>query len=93
MIESGDGVSDLLFAVGKPPVVERHGALEEFPIETPDGMLAPAQIEQISAHLMNGEPRLAADLARLGACDCSYSLAGAARFRVNIFRQNAARRS
>ena len=88
MIESGDGVSDLLFAVGKPPVVERHGGLEEFPIETPGGMLAPEQIEEIGVHLMNGEPRLAADLARLGACDCSYSLADAARFRVNIFRQN-----
>ena len=88
MIESGDGVSDLLFAVGKPPVVERHGGLEEFPIETPGGMLAPEQIEEIGVHLMNGEPRLATDLARLGACDCSYSLADAARFRVNIFRQN-----
>ncbi|MDQ6809904.1 MAG: PilT/PilU family type 4a pilus ATPase, partial [Verrucomicrobiota bacterium] len=88
MIESGDGVSDLLFAVGKPPIVERHGALEEFPIDTADGILAPAQIEQIGAHLMNGEPRLADDLKRLGACDCSYSLADAARFRVNIFRQN-----
>ena len=88
MIESGDGVSDLLFCVGKPPVIERHGGLEEFPIETPDGVLAPTQVEQIATHLMNGESRLTSDLARLGACDCSYSLPGAARFRVNIFRQN-----
>ena len=88
MIESGEGVSDLLFCVGKPPVMERHGALEEFPIEAPEGVLAPEMIEQIGLHLMKDDPRLAGDLARLGACDCSYSLTGAARFRVNIFRQN-----
>jgi hypothetical protein len=35
MISSGEGISDLLFAVGRPPIVEEHGVLEEFPIETP----------------------------------------------------------
>ena len=31
--------------------------------------------------------RLIADLAKSGSCDCSYSLEGVCRFRVNIYRQ------
>ena len=88
MIQSAQGVSDLLFAVGKPPVVEQHGTLEEFPIDTPDGMLTLEHIKIISEHLMGGEERLIHDLARLGSCDCSYQLTDIARFRVNIFKQN-----
>ena len=33
MIGSSEGISDLLFAVGKPPIVEENGLLEEFPID------------------------------------------------------------
>ena len=29
MIQSREGVSDLLFTVGKPPVIETHGWLED----------------------------------------------------------------
>ncbi len=86
MVQSGTGVSDLLFAVGKPPLVEEHGTLEEFPIDS--GALDAEQIEAISHHLMNGEARLHEDLAKTGACDCSHSLPEVARFRVNIFKQN-----
>ena len=39
MIECAEGVSDLLFAVGRPPIVEQHGKLIEFPIDT--GELTP----------------------------------------------------
>jgi len=88
MIQSADGVSDLLFAVGKPPMVEQHGVLREFPVDTPDGVLDLEQIQIISNHLMQGEERLAHDLDRLGSCDCSYELPDICRFRVNIFRQN-----
>ena len=88
MVQSSPGVSDLLFAVGKPPIVEEHGGLEEFPIDTDDGVLSSAQIEQIATHLMHGEERLVQDLATFGSCDCSYALADVARFRVNIFKQN-----
>ena len=88
MLESAAGVSDLLFAVGKPPVVEQHGSLEEFPIDSPGGLLTPELIEEIAAHLMNGEVRLTEDLTKLGSCDCSYQLGEIARFRVNIFKQN-----
>ncbi len=34
MLQTGDGVSDLLFLAGKPPLVERHGRLHDFPIDT-----------------------------------------------------------
>jgi len=88
MLQSAEGVSDLLFAVGKPPVVEQHGALEEFPVELPEPVLAESHVAQIAACLMKGEARLAEDLATQGSCDCSYSVEGVARFRVNIFRQN-----
>jgi twitching motility protein PilT len=88
MISSSQGVSDLLFAVGKPPVLEDHGVLEEFPIDTPTGVLEAAQIEQIANHLMDGDERLKSDFAKLGSCDCGYSLGDLARMRVNIFKQN-----
>jgi len=88
MISSSEGISDLLFAVGKPPVVEEHGVLEEFPIETPTGVLDSAQIDQIADHVMQGDERLKSDLADNGSCDCSYALGDLARMRVNIFKQN-----
>jgi twitching motility protein PilT len=88
MISSSKGVSDLLFAVGKPPVVEEHGTLEEFPIDTPTGVLDSAQIDQIAEHVMEGDERLKTDFASLGSCDCSYALGDLARMRVNIFKQN-----
>jgi twitching motility protein PilT len=88
MISSSEGVSDLLFAVGKPPVLEDHGVLEEFPIDTPTGVLEAAQIEQIANHLMDGDERLKSDFARFGSCDCGYALGDVARMRVNIFKQN-----
>ncbi len=88
MVSSSPGVSDLLFAVGKPPIVEEHGILEEFPIDTATGVLDAAQIDQIANHVMGDDERLTADLTRQGSCDCSYALADLARMRVNIFTQN-----
>ena len=88
MLESADEVSDLLFIVGKPPLVEVHGRLSDFPIDTPETVLTPALIEQIAAHLMNGSERLRLEFANTGSCDCSYAIENLARFRVNIFKQN-----
>ena len=88
MISSSEGVSDLLFAVGKPPVLEEHGTLEEFPIDTPTGVLDSALIEQIAEYVMQGDERLKSDFASTGSCDCSYALGDLARLRVNVFKQN-----
>ena len=88
MVQSGEGVSDLLFAVGRPPIVEVHGTLVEIPIDTPGGTLTLEHIQTLSLHLMKGEGRLVDELARMGSCDCSYALGNVARFRVNIFKQS-----
>ena len=51
MISRSEGISDLLFAVGRPPIVEEYGVLEEFPLETATGVLDLTQIEQIAASI------------------------------------------
>ena len=88
MISSSEGISDLLFAVGRPPIIEEHGVLQEFPIESETGALDATQIGQIAGHLMGDDERLRNEFTSYGSCDCSYALAGLARFRVNIFKQN-----
>lgn len=88
MVKSGEGISDLLFAVGRPPIVEEHGVLKEFPVETATGNLDATQVAQIATELMGDEERLKNDYATYGSCDCSYGLPDLARFRVNIFKQN-----
>lgn len=88
MLESADGVSDLLFISGKPPLVEVHGRLSDFPIDTPESVLTPALIEQLAGQIMNGSERLRLEFSNTGSCDCSYAIDDLARFRVNIFKQN-----
>ena len=88
MLEIGEGVSDLLFVAGKPPLVENHGRLQEFPIDTPDSVLDSPLIEAIARLIIDGNARLTSDLGTRGACDCSYAIDGLARFRVNIFKQS-----
>ena len=87
MIGSGEGISDLLFTVGKPPLVEAHGSLSEFPIKTPTAVFSSDEIDQLADHIIDGDKRLRDDLANFGSCDCSYALKDLARFRVNIFKQ------
>jgi twitching motility protein PilT len=88
MVGTADGVSDLLFVVGRLPQVEIFGKLTgvEIPGLTP--ALQPAHVEAIAGRLMAGNERLASDFKATGSCDTSYSVADLARFRVNIFRQN-----
>jgi twitching motility protein PilT len=88
MLESADGVSDLLFIAGKPPLVEVHGRLSDFPIDTPESVLTPPLIEELAGLIMNGSERLRLEFSTTGSCDCSYAIEDLARFRVNIFKQN-----
>lgn len=87
MLQSGDGVSDLLFICGRAPLIEVHGRLTEFPIDAPGGLLGEKLIEAIAHHVMDGKERLVKDFSEMGACDCSYGITNIARFRVNIFKQ------
>jgi twitching motility protein PilT len=88
MIASNEGISDLIFTVGRPPLVEAHGLLEEFPVQTPEAFLGEQEINELVDHVINGDERLTRDLAEFGSCDCSYALKDVARLRVNIFKQN-----
>ena len=86
MLDSGEGISDLVFSPGRPPQVERNG------------VLTPVSIQQLSMLRAEDTAALARDLIRNnetvlrtlkdnGACDLSYSLPDRCRFRVNVFRQ------
>ncbi|MEP6809532.1 MAG: PilT/PilU family type 4a pilus ATPase [Chthoniobacterales bacterium] len=87
MLKTYDGISDLNFSVGHPLQVEDFGELKPVFVDPPIEALTPYQTEQIALALMQGNRRLIYDYLTGGSCDCSYSLLGHARFRVNIFRQ------
>jgi twitching motility protein PilT len=86
MLDSGEGISDLIFSPGRSPQVERHGHLT--PVAIPNvGILRPEDTARISQDLIAGNQLLLTTLKEQGACDLSYSLPQRSRFRVNIFRQ------
>ena len=91
MLAMGEGASDLLFIADKPPLVERHGRLRAFPIDTPGSFLTMELIDAISDQITNKNPRLLEEFEATGSCDCSYAIDDVARFRVNIFKQTGRR--
>lgn len=80
-------ISDLNFTVDKPLQVEHMGELVSIQCTPPIEKLTPYQTEMIALNLIGGNYRLLEDLIQTGSCDCAYTLAGLARFRVNIFSQ------
>jgi twitching motility protein PilT len=87
LIQSNEGISDLLFVAGKPPQAETHGRLGPVP-GVPEPVLNSDRIESLALAIIGDNAKLTADLAQRGSCDCSYALEGICRFRVNIFRQS-----
>src|SRR5688500_13459716 len=87
MLDSNNDVSDLNLTVDKPLQVETSGQLVPVQIQPPIEKLTPCQSEMMALTLVNGSSRLTEDLLRTGSCDCSHSVPGKARFRVNIFSQ------
>ena len=86
MLDSGKGISDLIFSPGRPPQVERHGDLAG--VSVPDlPLLKPNDTARIASDLIGGHEHALRTLQAEGACDLSYSMPPRARFRVNIFRQ------
>lgn len=86
MLHATEGVSDLIFSPGRPPQVEIHGQLiavqvARLPILTAD------HTRHIASDLIGNNKQAINRLREQGACDVSYSLAGQARFRVNVFIQ------
>jgi twitching motility protein PilT len=91
MVRQGEDVSDLLFMEGKPPLVDIHGRLHPFPIETPESLATPQLIEELTNYIINGNQRLLSMFEASGSCDCSYTVQNVARFRANIYKQNGRR--
>jgi twitching motility protein PilT len=86
MLDSGKGISDLLFSPGRPPQVEKQGELTAVAIpEVP--VLWPEDTARIAGDLIAGNAQALRTLQEQGACDLSYSLPERSRFRVNVFRQ------
>ena len=87
MLESHDGVSDLLMTVDKPFQVEASGQLKTVSLKPSVERLTAFQTEIFALNLINSDRRLTRALLKEGSCDLSYQLAGKARFRVNVFSQ------
>ena len=86
LIDSGDGISDLVFSPGRPPQVERYGNL--MPVSVPElPVLRPEDTAGIACDLINGNEHVLKTLKEQGATDLSYSLPDRCRFRVNVFKQ------
>jgi twitching motility protein PilT len=88
LLQTGEGVSDLLFVVGRPPQIEVYGKLRPVEIDPVNPILSPENTEQIAITLIGGNDRLYHDFMNTGSCDTSYAVQGFGRFRVNVFRQN-----
>jgi len=88
MILQADGISDLLFITGMPMQVEVQGELQPFKSAAFPAVLSSDFIEHLAKIIIDGNPRLLADLKEHGSCDCGYTLKNACRFRVNTYIQN-----
>ncbi len=86
MLDSGKGISDLVFSPGRPLQVERHGELS--PVLVPGlDLLTPEDTARIARDLIGGHGPSLHALEHDGAADFAYSIPDRARFRVNAFRQ------
>src|SRR4051812_21994235 len=89
MLDSGPGISDINFTVGRPPQVESYGVLKAVNVVGDVQKLSSYQTERIALNIIGSDKRLLRDLAKHGSCDCACMVNEKARFRVNIFRQRA----
>jgi twitching motility protein PilT len=86
MLDSGNGISDLVFSPGRPPQVERFGELVTVPVaELPT--LRPEDTAGIARDLIRDHETYLRTLFDTGSTDLSYALPDRCRFRVNVFRQ------
>jgi hypothetical protein len=63
MIQSAEGISDLLFVTNRTPQVEVHGRLKPTAPESPESVLTSARIEGLAKAIINNNARLLEDLA------------------------------
>lgn len=84
-------LSDLIFVAGKPPQVEENGQLQGLEMDGPDPFLSAEHVDAMAGVLIADNVRAKKDFEENGSCDLSYSLGDAARFRVNVYKQNGHR--
>src|SRR6266404_3952853 len=88
MVNSGKNISDLIFSPGKPPQVEFSGHLTV--VNVPGvGVMGAEDTSRVAGDLIGPNKQAIQQLKEDGSADLSYSIAGLARFRVNIFRQRS----
>ena len=86
MLDSGGGISDLVFSPGRPPQVERFGDLVPVPIaELPT--LRAEDTAGIARDLIKDNETYLRTLIDTGSSDLSWAIPDRCRFRVNVFRQ------
>jgi twitching motility protein PilT len=86
MLDSGDGISDLVFSPGRPPQVERFGELTTVPVAELPALRA-EDTAGIAHDLIRNNETVLRTLKETGSADLSYALPDRCRFRVNVFRQ------
>ncbi len=86
MLDSGKGISDLIFSPGRPPQVEKHGELKAVAIPQMP-ILQAEDTARIARDLIGDNEQALQTFKEQGACDLSYVLPQRSRFRVNVFRQ------
>src|SRR5215216_1198863 len=86
MLAVSDKVSDLIFSPGRAPQVELLGELQPVPVPGLEKLL-PAHTAALAKIIIGNHLTAGENLEKLGSADLSFSAAGWARFRVNIFMQ------
>src|SRR5207249_11733800 len=82
MVQSAEGISDLLFVVGRPPQVEVYGKLRTVETGSVSPILTPEQTEEIAVTILSGSERLYEDVMHYGSCHTSYALPTTVQFRA-----------
>ena len=86
MLDSGGGISDLVFSPGRPPQVERFGDL--VPVAIPEiPALRAEDTAGIARDLIRDNETYLRTLIETGSSDLSWAIPDRCRFRVNVFRQ------
>ena len=86
MLDSGTGISDLVFSPGRPPQAERHGELTPV-VVAGCPIMKSSDTVAVARDLIGDNEHALRMLKEQGACDFSFALPERMRFRVNVFRQ------
>lgn len=87
VLDHDAAITDIIVTTGRELQVEAAGQLQHVPLAPSLGKFSPQDSKDFALSLMGSNKRLYKMLMSSGACDFSYSVAGRARFRVNIFKQ------